>query len=350
MKGDKIILGISQGDINSISYEVIMKSLADNRILELCTPVVYGSPKVAAYHRKALNLENFSFNAVRSVDEAVIRRANIINCIDDSARVELGKSTPYAGEASLKALEAAVKDLAEGKLDAIVTGPINKSNVKSEEFNFNGHTEFFEAHFKSNGVLMLMVNELLRIGVVTSHIPLAKVNEYIVRDTILNKLRILNHSLLSDFTIRSPRIAVLGLNPHAGDRGLLGDEEINEIIPAITQAQEEGILAFGPFPADGFFGAGSYTQFDAVLAMYHDQGLVPFKALSVEGGVNYTAGLPVVRTSPAHGTAYELAGKNEASPDSFRKAIYLACDIFRSRKQFKEMSANPLKQVDISES
>jgi 4-hydroxythreonine-4-phosphate dehydrogenase len=350
MKGDKIILGISQGDINSISYEVIMKSLSDNRILELCTPVVYGSPKVAAYHRKALNLENFSFNTVRTVDEAVIRRANIINCIDDSARVELGKSTPDAGEASLKALEAAVKDLGEGKLDALVTGPINKSNVKSEHFNFNGHTEFFETHFKSNGVLMLMVNEFLRIGVVTSHIPLAKVNEYIVRDTILNKLRILSHSLLSDFTIRSPRIAVLGLNPHAGDNGLLGDEEIKEIIPAIMQAQEEGILAFGPFPADGFFGAGSFTQFDAVLAMYHDQGLVPFKALSVEGGVNFTAGLPVVRTSPAHGTAYELAGKNEASADSFRKAIYLACDIFRSRKLFKEMSANHLKQVDISES
>jgi 4-hydroxythreonine-4-phosphate dehydrogenase len=350
MKGDKIILGISQGDINSISYEVIMKSLVDNRIFELCTPVVYGSPKVAAYHRKALDLENFSFNSVRTVDEAIMRRANIINCIDDSARVELGKSTPYAGEASLKALEMAVKDLTEGKIDAIVTGPINKSNIKSDKFNFNGHTEFFETRFKSTGVLMLMVNELFRIGVVTSHIPLAKVNEYIVRDTIINKLRILNHSLLCDFTIRSPRIAVLGFNPHAGENGLLGDEEQKEIIPAIMQAQEEGILAYGPFSADGFFGAGSFKKFDAVLAMYHDQGLIPFKALSVEGGVNYTAGLPVVRTSPAHGTAYELAGKNEASPDSFRKAIYLACDIFRNRKQYREISANPLKPVDITES
>jgi 4-hydroxythreonine-4-phosphate dehydrogenase len=350
MKGDKIILGTTQGDINGISYEVIMKALADNRIFETCTPVVYGSPKVAAYHRKALDLENFSFNTVRSADEALPRRANIINCIDDAARVELGKSTPYAGEASLKALEAAAKDLADGRIDAIVTGPINKSNIKSDKFNFNGHTEFFETWFKSNGVLMLMVNELLRIGVVTSHIPLAKVNEYIVRDTLLNKLRILNQSLLSDFTLRKPRIAVLGLNPHAGELGLLGDEEEKEITPAINQAQEEGILAFGPFPADGFFGAGSYTRFDAVLAMYHDQGLIPFKALSVEGGVNFTAGLPVVRTSPAHGTAYELAGKNEASPDSFRKAIYLACDIFLSRKQYREISANPLKTADISES
>jgi len=350
MKGDKIILGITQGDINSISYEVIMKSLADNRLFDLCTPVVYGSPKVAAYHRKALDLENFSFNTIRTVDEALMRRANIINCIDDAARVELGRSTPYAGEASLKALEAAVKDMMDGKLDALVTGPINKSNIKSEVFNFNGHTEYFETHFKSSGALMLMVSDLLRIGVVTSHIPLSKVNEYIMQDAILNKLRILNQSLLVDFTIRKPMIAVLGLNPHAGDNGLMGDEELQEIIPAIARAQEEGILAFGPFPADGFFGAGSFTKFDAVLAMYHDQGLIPFKALTTEGGVNFTAGLSVVRTSPAHGTAYEIAGKNEANPDSFRKAIYLACDIFRNRKQYREISANPLKAADISES
>jgi 4-hydroxythreonine-4-phosphate dehydrogenase len=350
MKGDKIILGITQGDINGISYEVIMKSLADNRIFDLCVPIVYGSPKVAAYHRKALDLENFNFNTIRTVEEALTKRPNIINCIDDSARVELGKSTPYAGEASLQALEAAVKDMTDGKIDAIVTGPINKANIKSEKFNFTGHTEFFETHFKSEGVLMLMVNELMRVGVVTSHIPLSKVNEYIMRDTILNKLRILNKSLLTDFTIRRPRIAVLGLNPHAGDNGLIGDEEINEIIPAIASAQEEGILAFGPFPADGFFGAGTFSRYDAILAMYHDQGLVPFKALSVEGGVNYTAGLPIVRTSPAHGTAYGITGKNEASADSFRKAIYLACDIFRNRLQYKEISSNPLNPVDIVES
>lgn len=350
MKGDRIILGITQGDINGISYEVIMKTLADNRILELCTPVVYGSPKVAAYHRKALDLENFSFNTIRNVDEAVARRANIVNCIDDSVRVELGKSTAYAGEASLQALEAAVKDMTEGKIDVLVTGPINKSNIKSEKFNFTGHTEYLETQFRSDGVLMLMVNELMRIGVVTSHIPLAKVNEYIMRDTLLNKLRIMNHSLLADFGIRGPRIAVLGLNPHSGDNGLIGDEEIKEIIPAIQAAMEEGILAFGPFPADGFFGAGTFTKYDAVLAMYHDQGLVPFKALTIEGGVNYTAGLPVVRTSPAHGTAYDITGKNEASPDSFRKAIYLGIDIFRNRMQYKEISSNPLDPVEISES
>jgi 4-hydroxythreonine-4-phosphate dehydrogenase len=349
MKGDKIILGITHGDINGISYEVIMKSLADNRIFELCIPVVYGSPKVAAYHRKALNLENFSFNSIRTVDEAQARKANIINCIDDAARVELGKSTQYAGESSLRALEAAIQDMSEGKIDALVTAPISKPNVKTDQSTFTGHTEYLENQFKCDGVLMLMINELMRIGVVTSHIPLSKVHEYITRDTLLNKLKILNKSLLVDFTLRKPRIAVLGLNPHAGDQGLLGDEEEKEITPAILQAREENILAFGPYAADGFFGAGTYKQFDAVLAMYHDQGLVPFKALTVEGGVNYTAGLPVVRTSPAHGTAFEIAGKNEASPDSFREAIYLACDIFRNRQQYKEISSNPLNPVDVSE-
>lgn len=349
MKGDKIILGITHGDINGISYEVIMKSLADNRIFDLCIPVVYGSPKVAAYHRKALNLENFSFNSIRTVDEAQARKANIINCIDESARVELGKSTPYAGESSLRALEVATKDLADGKIDVMVTGPVSKPNVKTGNITFTGHTEYLESNFKSEGVLMLMINELMRIGVVTSHIPLSKVHEYITRDTLLNKLKILSRSLLADFSIRKPRIAVLGLNPHAGDQGLLGDEEEKEISPAIQDAQEEGILAFGPYPADGFFGAGTYRHFDAVLAMYHDQGLIPFKALTTEGGVNFTAGLPVVRTSPAHGTAYEIAGKNEASPDSFRQAIYLACDIFKSRQLYKEMSANPLSQSDEPE-
>lgn len=343
------MLGITQGDINGISYEVIMKSLLDNRIFEQCTVVVYGSPKVAAYHRKTLELENFSFNTIRNVDEALARRPNIINCTDENVRVELGKTTSFAGEASLKALEVAIQDLDQGKLDAIVTGPVNKSNIKTNQSLFTGHTEYLETHFKPEGVLMLMINNLMRIGVVTSHLPLSKVNEYIVSDTIVRKLKILNKSLINDFLITKPRIAVLGFNPHAGDQGLLGEEEQKEIIPAIEAAQQEGILAFGPFPADGFFGAGKYTAFDAVLAMYHDQGLVPFKALSTEGGVNYTAGLPIVRTSPAHGTAYDIAGKNEASPDSMLKSVFLACDIIRNRIRHSEYSANPLRQIDISE-
>jgi len=349
MKGDKIVLGITQGDINGIGYEVIIKTLADSRIYDFCIPVVYGSPKVAAYHRKALNLENFSFNTIRGVEEASAKRASIINCTDDTVRVELGKSTPIAGEASYKALEAAAQDLAHHKIDALVTAPISKSNIQSEKFQYAGHTEFFEAQFSSAGVLMVMINDLFRIGVVTTHVPINKITEYITKDSVLNKVRILHRSLLIDFRITHPRIAILGLNPHAGDEGLLGEEEQKEIIPAIEAARAESISVFGPFPADGFFGAGMYNKFDAILAMYHDQGLIPFKALTEEGGVNFTAGLPIVRTSPSHGTAFDIAGKGEASSDSFRKALYMACDVFKNRKEYGDISGNPLKPFDGSE-
>ena len=349
MKGDKIVVGITQGDINGIGYEVIIKTLSDSRIYDFCIPVVYGSPKVAAYHRKALNLENFSFNTIRGVEEASAKRASIINCTDDSVRVELGKSTPIAGEASYKALEAAAQDLAHHKIDALVTAPINKSNIQSEKFQYAGHTEFFEAQFTSGGVLMVMINDLFRIGVVTTHVPINKITEYITKDSVLNKVRILHRSLVVDFQITNPRIAILGLNPHAGDEGLLGEEEQKEIIPAMEAARAEGLSVFGPFPADGFFGAGMYKKFDAILAMYHDQGLIPFKALTEEGGVNFTAGLPIVRTSPSHGTAFDIAGKGEASSDSFRKALYMACDIFKNRKEYTEISGNPLKPFDSTD-
>lgn len=350
MANNRIKIGITQGDINGISYEVIIKALLDNRIFDLCIPIVYGSPKVAAYHRKALNIDNFSFNNIKSPREANPKRANMINCISDSVRVELGKSTSIAGEASYKALEAAVKDLEENNIDALVTGPINKYNIQSDKFTFAGHTDYLMSRFKAGDVLMLMVNELFRVGVVTSHIPLAQVSESITKENILSKLSILNKSLLVDFIIRKPRIAVLGLNPHSGDNGVIGDEEKKVIIPAIKAAREENIAVFGPFPADGFFGAGTYKKFDAILAMYHDQGLIPFKAMTYEGGVNYTAGLPVVRTSPSHGTAYELAGKDEAQPHSFRKAIYLACEIFNNRQNYSEISSNALKPEEIPES
>lgn len=345
----KIKVGITQGDINSISYEVILKTLLDNRIMEVCTPIVYGSPKVAAYHRKALNIDNFSFNAIKSPEEANLKRANIINCLDDNIRVELGKSTKMAGEASYKSLEIAVQDLSEQKIDALVTGPINKYNIQSDKFTFAGHTEFLESQFNSKGALMLMINDLFKIGVVTGHVPLGKVTEYITKESILNKLRVLNNSLMMDFAIRKPRIAILGLNPHAGDKGVIGNEELDEIIPAINTAKEENILTFGPYPSDGFFGSGMYTKFDGVLAMYHDQGLIPFKALMTDGGVNFTAGLPIIRTSPAHGTAYEMAGKGEASEDSFRKSIYLACDIYQNRIRYNELAANPLKSYSSDE-
>jgi 4-hydroxythreonine-4-phosphate dehydrogenase len=349
MKGDKIVVGITQGDINGIGYEVIIKTLSDSRIYDFCIPVVYGSPKVAAYHRKALNLENFSFNTIRGAEEASPKRASIINCTDDSVRVELGKSTPIAGEASYKALEAAAQDLLHHKIDTLVTAPINKSNIQSEKFQYAGHTEFFEAQFSSGGVLMVMINDLFRIGVVTTHVPISKITEYITRDSVLNKVRILHRSLMVDFRLTNPRIAILGLNPHAGDEGLLGEEEQKEIIPAMETARAEGLSVFGPFPADGFFGAGMYRKFDAILAMYHDQGLIPFKALTEEGGVNFTAGLPIIRTSPSHGTAFDIAGKGEASSDSFRKALYMACDIFKNRKEYTEISVNPLKPFDSAE-
>jgi 4-hydroxythreonine-4-phosphate dehydrogenase len=347
MEKKTLIAGISQGDINGIGYEVIIKALSDPMINDICTPVVYGSPKVAAYHRKALNISNFSFNNIRSVEEAHPRKANMINCLDDNTRVELGRSTPQGGEAALISLERAVEDLLSGKIDVLITAPIDKHNVQSDNFHFSGHTEYLKSKAGTREVLMFMIGESLRIGIATGHVPLSQVPGLITVDSLLSKIRLMDQSLRFDFAIRKPRIAVLGLNPHAGDNSLLGTEEADIIFPAIQQAKKEGILTFGPFPADGFFGAGSFSKFDGILAMYHDQGLAPFKALSFDTGVNFTAGLPFVRTSPVHGTAFSIAGKGEASENSFRQAIYLACDIIRNRQTFTDISKNPLKHQDI---
>jgi 4-hydroxythreonine-4-phosphate dehydrogenase len=347
MERKPIIAGISQGDINGIGYEVIIKSLMESLINELCIPVVYGSPKVAAYHRKALNINNFSFNNIRSVEEAHSKKANLINCLDDNVRVELGKSTPHGGEAALKSLDKVIEDLKAGKVDVLVTAPIDKHNIQSENFSFPGHTEYLKSKFGAEEVLMFMIGESLKVGIVTGHVPLSKVPAMITRDSVFKKIKLMNQSLKYDFAIRKPRIAVLGLNPHAGDNSLLGKEEAESITPSIEKAQQEGILAFGPFPADGFFGAGSFKNFDSILAMYHDQGLTPFKALSFDTGVNFTAGLPFVRTSPVHGTAFSIAGLGEASENSFRQALYLACDIFRNRQMYNEIANNPLRHQDI---
>lgn len=347
METKPILAGISQGDINGIGYEVIIKTLMNNLINDFCVPIVYGSPKVAAYHRKALNINNFSFNNIRSADDANPRKANMINCLDDNVRVELGKSTPQGGEAALVSLEKAVEDLKNGKIDVLVTAPIDKKNIQSDKFNFRGHTEYLRSRAGADDVLMFMISENMRIGFATGHIPLRKVPEVLTTDLIARKLRLMNQSLLMDFGIRKPRIAVLGLNPHAGDNSLLGSEEAEVIIPAIKQVEKEGIIAFGPFPADGFFGAGSFTKFDGILSMYHDQGLPPFKALSFDSGVNYTAGLSFIRTSPVHGTAFSIAGRGEASENSFRQAIYLACSIFRNRQFYHEISKNQLKHQEI---
>jgi len=347
MEGKPIIAGISHGDINGIGYEVIIKTLMESMINDICVPVVYGSPKVAAYHRKAVNINNFSFNNIRSADEANHKKANMINCLDDNVRVELGKSTPQGGEAALVSLERAVDDLKSGKIDVLITAPIDKKNVQSEKFNFKGHTEYLKSKTGAEEVLMFMISENIRIGVATGHIPLSKVPEMITAELLLRQIRLINSSLIIDLGIRKPQIAVLGLNPHAGENRLLGNEEVEIMIPAIQQAEKEGIMVFGPFPADGFFGAGSFTKFDGILAMYHDQGLTPFKALSFDSGVNFTAGLPFVRTSPVHGTAFPIAGKGEASENSFRQAVYLACTIFKNRKMHAEISQNPLKNQNI---
>jgi 4-hydroxythreonine-4-phosphate dehydrogenase len=338
----KIKIGISQGDINGIGYEVIIKTLMDKRISEICTPIVFGSPKVAAYHKKALDIEHISFTGINSPEEAKGHKIYIINCVDENIRVELGKSTESAGISSFKALEAATDALASGAIDALVTGPVSKQNIQHSDFSYHGHTEYLQVRFRAEEVMMLMVSDLLKVGLVAGHIPVSQLSSFITKDLIKEKIEILAQSLLEDFGIRNPTIAVLGLNPHAGDGGLLGSEENEVIIPAIEESKKANISVFGPFSADGFFGSGRFTKFDAVLAMYHDQGLAPFKALSMENGVNFTAGLPVVRTSPAHGTAFELAGKNEASADSFRNAIYLAIDAVRNRELHKEISNNPL--------
>ncbi len=347
MEKKSIIAGITQGDINGIGYEIIMKALSDTAVTDLCIPVVYGSPKVAAYHRKVLNINNFNFYNIRSAAEANPKKVNLVNCLGDDVRVELGKSTPEGGQASLAALESAVADLTGGKIDVLVTAPIDKHNIQSDSFRFTGHTDYLKSKIGSHEVLMLMISESMKIGFATEHLPLREVAGAITVNSLLGKIRLMNRSLLQDFAIRGPKIGVLSLNPHAGDGGLLGSEEKEIIIPAITKANEEGILAFGPYSSDGFFGSGAFSRFDAILAMYHDQGMGAFKALAFDTGVNFTAGLPVIRTSPVHGTAFDITGKNEASGNSMRQAIYAAVDIYRNREMYEEISRNPLQPQKI---
>jgi 4-hydroxythreonine-4-phosphate dehydrogenase len=345
-----IKIGITHGDINGIGYEVILKTIMDVRIFDFCTPILYGSPKVAAYHRKALDIDNISFHNIRSPEEAYPKKVSIISCIDDEIRVELGKTTADAGKSSRSALMKAVEDLKNNRIQALVTAPINKKNIQSDDFRYTGHTEFLQDYFDAEESLMLMASDLMKVGVVTSHVPISGVPGFIGENEVESKIRILERSLRRDFGIRKPRIAVLGLNPHAGEDGILGTEEQEKIRPAIEKTKQDNLMVFGPFPADGFFGSGDFTRFDGILAMYHDQGLIPFKTLVPDDGVNYTAGLPIIRTSPAHGTAFEIAGENQARPGSFRQAVYLACDIYRNRQMFDEINRNPLAEKDHSES
>ena len=341
-----IKVGITHGDINGIGYEVILKTFSDTRMAELCTPIIYGSSKIAAYHRKALELPPINMTIISPAEDAGVNRVNILNCVEDETKVELSKSTPVAGESAFKALEAAVTDMKRGVVDVLLTAPINKHNIQNEDFHFPGHTEYLEKCFGGldKKALMILMKDDLRVALVTGHIPLSQVASSLNVGDIVNKLRIFNQSLKQDFGIVKPRIAVLSLNPHAGDAGLLGTEEETIIIPAMQEAEKKGVMSFGPYAADGFFGSQMYDKFDGVLAMYHDQGLAPFKTLAMDDGVNYTAGLPIVRTSPAHGTAYDIAGQNVASEESFRQALYAALDIFRNRLRYQEATANPLRK------
>ena len=346
----KPTIAITAGDINGVGYEVIIKAIADPHISEICRPIVYGNAKVARQHMQTLDEEyrNIQFNIINDAKQAKDGRINLITCYGDDTPLQLGQSTPEAGQASYKSLQRACQDLKQGLVNAIVTAPINKDNIQSDNFHYSGHTEYLTQYFgEGKDSLMMMISDRMRVALVCNHTPIAKVAEQITEERILKKLAVLNETLMNDFSCRKPRIAVLALNPHAGDNGLIGEEETHIIRPAIAKAKEQGIWAFGPYSADGFFGAGQYNHFDAVLAMYHDQGLAPFKALDMSG-VNYTAGLPVIRTSPDHGTAYALAGKNEADATSMLHALYAAIDILRERETNTALLANQLI-VEIKE-
>ena len=340
----KIRVGITHGDINGIGYEVILKAFADPTMLELCTPIVYGSPKVATYHRKSMDIQA-NFSIINGADEALDGKLSILNCVDDELKVELTAATPDAGKAALDALERALQDYREGLIDVLVTAPINKHTIQSDAFHFPGHTEYIEERVGDRKkALMILLKDDFRVALVTGHIPVKDIATTITKDLIMEKLSIFHRSLKQDFGIDCPRIAVFSLNPHAGDNGVIGTEESEVIIPAMQEMIAKGIQCFGPYPADGFMGSGNFTHFDGILAMYHDQGLAPFKALAMDEGVNFTAGLPIVRTSPAHGTAYDIAGQGIASESSFRQAIYTAIDVYRNRVIEREIHARPLRK------
>lgn len=331
------------GDVNGIGMELIIDVLSDNRILKEFTPIVYGSSQIASLYRKQLQKEDFSFFKIKDASEARNGKPNLIEAWKEDVEVEMGKATEVGGRYAVKSLESAVAGLVKNDFDVLVTGPFNKEKIQGANFEFPGHTEYLAKMSNVDQALMLMVHEGLRVAVHSGHIPLKDASAAITTESVLTKIELLSNSLQRDFLVNRPKIAVMGFNPHAGEKGLLGDEEDNHIVPAIRAAKEKDIMVFGPYSADGFFGSGNFKNFDGILAMYHDQGLIPFKALSGGAGVNYTAGLPIVRTSPAHGTAYDLVGKRSADPASFRNACYMACQIYRNRKQYKDMNANPLE-------
>ena len=345
-KKNKPVLGITVGDINGIGLEVALKALSHSKILDLCIPVIYASSKVVSYHKNIVALDQLTFYGQRNAERLHFEKINVVNIWNDNVNITLGKPSDVGGKCAQMSLEAAVKDLKAGMLDALVTAPIHKKSMQLAGFSHVGHTEYLTREFHAKDSMMLMTSDSLRVGLVTTHIPLKSVAAAITKEKIIAKVQMMYETLRMDFGLERPTIAVLGLNPHAGEEGMLGEEEEKIIRPAVVECKKSGMLVFGPFPADGFFGSGQFNKFDGILAMYHDQGLIPFKALTFGKGVNYTAGLSVIRTSPDHGTAFDLAGKNEADPSSFLQAIFTAIDIFRNRKEYQELKQNAVRRVE----
>lgn len=340
----KIKVGITIGDVNGVGLEVILKTIADDRMLKHISPVLYGTTKIVSYHKNIIGLHDLSLKTVDEAKFAYKDRVSVVNCIDEDVTIELGKATEIGGKVAKIAIERAVADLQAGDIDVLVTGPINKEAMKLAGFEYIGHTEMLTEASDKKESLMFMVSDNVRVGLVTNHLEIGKVAGSITKEQIHAKLKIMNETLIQDFGLIKPRIAVLGLNPHAGDGGAIGQEDEEIIRPTVLEAKKNGMMAFGPYPADGFFGSAQYTKFDGVLAMYHDQGLIPFKSLTFGTGVNFTAGLDFVRTSPDHGTAYDIVGKGEADPQSFRNAVYAALDIYRHRNDHADMNSNKLKK------
>ncbi|RDI05357.1 4-hydroxythreonine-4-phosphate dehydrogenase PdxA [Flavobacterium sp. AG291] len=340
-KAENVIVGISIGDLNGIGPEVILKTFEDNRMLEFCTPIIFGNVKVLSFIKKTFEL-TCNLHGIDNLDQMVIGKINVLNIWKESVNIDFGKNDENVGKYAVKSFTEAVAALKNKKIDVLVTAPINKYNIQSEDFKFPGHTDYLDQELDGDA-LMLMVQDKLRVGLLTDHIPVNEVSVHLTEELIRKKLLTVNHSLKQDFAVNKPKIAVLGVNPHSGDNGVIGKEDDEVVKPALKKLFEEGVLVFGPFSADSFFGSGQYEKYDAVVASYHDQGLIPFKTLAFGGGVNYTAGLEAVRTSPDHGTAYDIAGKGIADFNSFKEALYMALDIFHSRQQYEEMTKNPLK-------
>lgn len=342
------VIGITVGDLNSIGTEIIIKTFTDNRMLELCTPVIFSSNKAVNFYRKLLNENNFNYQSIKDFSRLNPKQVSVFNCWEEEVQIMPGSLNETGGKYAARSLAVAIECLKDKQVEGLVTAPIHKKNIQSPDFSFTGHTPYLQHAFGSKDVLMFMTAENMRVGLLTEHVPVADIAKYVTKENILSKIMIMRDSLVKDFGIDNPRIAVLGLNPHAGDEGLIGDEEIKHITPAIRQAKHQGILCIGPYSADAFFAREMYRRFDGVLAMYHDQGLIPFKSLALGEGINYTAGLPIVRTSPDHGTAFDIAGKNTADESSFRQAIYTCIDIIGQRKRYAGNTKNPLKKSELA--